>query len=368
MKVFISSLEAGYEQFRAAAAEAVETLGHQVVRAEGLPASTRTPQQGCLAAVRESDLVLLLVGERYGDRQASGMSATHEEYLEARERKPVLLFVEDCVTREEAQLEFLREIDGWVTGHFRAIYTTPEELKTAVLRGLHDYELATASGPVDEAEILARAQASVPDDRRGGAGSSQLILVVAGGPHRQVLRPVELEDDGLRRDIQSEAMFGQHAVLDDEAATRRTVHGGVLALEQPAGSVALDQMGTIRIIQAARHDSDRQRLALPSLIEEDLIGALSHAIQFSAWILDRIDPLGRLTDLVPLACLAGGGYLPWRTRAEQAASPTSATMGIGTDLVTACLTPARRHRRALTHDTGRITEDLIALLRRQLRR
>jgi hypothetical protein len=143
VKAFVSSLSSGYEHHRAAAQEAIETLGHQVVRAEDFPASAGTPQRACLAAVRESDVVVLLVGERYGAVQPSGLSATHEEYREAKERKPVLAFEESGVTREPAQQAFLEEVQAWATGHIRAVYASAEELKAAVLRALHDHELAT---------------------------------------------------------------------------------------------------------------------------------------------------------------------------------------------------------------------------------
>jgi hypothetical protein len=93
-----------------------------------------------------------------------------------------------------------------------------------------------------------------------------------------------------------------------------------------------------------------------------------NAIQFSGWLLDRIDPLHRLTDVVPVVQLAGTGYTPWRTRAEHAASPTSMQMRGNTEAVVATLTPSRRHRQALAHDATRITEDLITLLRRKVGR
>ncbi len=208
VKVFISSLISGYEPYRAAVAEAVETLGYQVVRAEDFPASPGTPQQACLAAVRDSDLVVLLIGERYGYPQPSGLSATHEEYREAKERKPILVFVESGVTREPAQQAFLDEVQAWATGHFRASFSSPTELKSLVLRALHDHELAAAAGPVDEADMLARATAVLPDGRRS-AGAPHLAFAVAGGPHQQVLRPVELEQADLSRDIQREALFGR---------------------------------------------------------------------------------------------------------------------------------------------------------------
>ena len=107
MKVFVSSLIGGYEPYRAAVAEAAEMLGHTVSRAEDLGATPASPQQACLGLVRDGDVVVLLMGERYGAVQPSGLSATHEEYREARERKPVLVFVEEQVTREELQAAFL---------------------------------------------------------------------------------------------------------------------------------------------------------------------------------------------------------------------------------------------------------------------
>ncbi|MQA87240.1 MAG: hypothetical protein GEV03_22075 [Streptosporangiales bacterium] len=70
--------------------------------------------------------------------------------------------------RRSLSRAFLGEVQAWSTGHFRAAYSTPDELTTAVLRALHDYELATAAGAVDEAEMLARAIAMLPDNQASG--------------------------------------------------------------------------------------------------------------------------------------------------------------------------------------------------------
>lgn len=363
MRVFISSLIAGYEEFRAAAAEAIEMLGHIVVRAEDFPATAATAQQACLSAVRESDVVVLLLGERYGAPQQSGLSATHEEYREARERKPVLVFVESGIAPEPLQQAFIDEVQDWETGHFRDAFSTPEELKAKVLRALHDHELAIAVGPVDESEMLERARALLPAGS-GLVASSQLVVGVAGGPHQQVLRPLELEDPDLARDLQREALFGDHAVLDASAGTEVVIDGATLVLRQHAGFVTLDQAGSVGVGQPAQREVDRMATQLPTLIDEDMIEAVARAIRFIGWALDRIDPIRRLTDVVVVARLSGAGYMPWRTRAEHTASPTVAQMGTGTDDVTVALTPARRHRQALTHDAERIAEDLVALLRR----
>jgi len=363
MKVFISSLVSGYERFRDAAAEAIELLGHTVVRAEELPAAASTAQQACLAAVREADVVILLLGERYGVPQASGLSATHEEYREARERKPVLVFVESGVTPEPAQQAFVDEVQAWETGHFRAAFSNPEELKNEVIRALHDYELATATGPVDEAEMVDRARALLPA-RVGLAVSPQLVVAVAGGPSQQVLRPSELEDPDLTRDLQREALFGDHALLDASEGTDVALEGTRLRVGQRSGFVILDQTGSVCVGQPARRVPAAGTTELPAIVEEDLVDAAVRALRFCGWLLDRIDPRHRLTDVAVVVRLEGASYMPWRTRAEHAASPTSGSIPMGAEDPTVMLTPASRRRQALIHDAERIGQDLVALLRR----
>ena len=97
MKVFISSVITGFEEFREAAADAALTLDHDVIRAEDFGATPDSPQVACLDGVRQADVAVLLLGSRYGETQASGISATHEEYREARESRSVVAFVQQGV-------------------------------------------------------------------------------------------------------------------------------------------------------------------------------------------------------------------------------------------------------------------------------
>jgi hypothetical protein len=363
VKVFMSSVVGGYDEFRASAAEAIETLGHQVLRSENFPASVGTPQQACLAAVRDADVVVLLLGERYGAPQDSGLSATHEEYREAREKKPILVFVEEGVTSETAQRAFIDEVEAWSTGHVRVGFSTPEDLKAKVTRALHEYELAASAGAVDEDEMLERARAMIPD--RSGFGSSpQLVLVIVGGPYQQIVRPSELEDRDLMRDLQMEALFGTHPVLDPSDGTDASIQGTGLTLRQSGSFVTFDQAGTVSVGQRVQKRRPEAGMELPALIVEDAKDALAAAIRFAGLVLDRVDPTHRVTDVVVMAHLAGAGFMPWRTRAEHQASPNAGQMGIGGDDITVTLTPARRRRQALTHEADRIAEDLVTLLRR----
>lgn len=363
VKVFVSSVIGGYEHFRAAAAAAVRTLGHTLLRAEDFPASSGTAQQACLAAVRESDVVVLLLGERYGAPQASGLSATHEEYREARDGRPVLVFVEADIAAEPEQEAFIEEVQEWASGNVTARFPTPEELKSKVVRALHDHELATSVGSVDESEMLDRARALIPEPR-GSTMSPSLILVITAGPHQQVLRPMELEDPNLARDLQREALFGDLTILEPSEGTDATVEEDTLVLRQNQRSFTVDQSGSIRIKQPAQGTSRRGGQEISAIIEEDIVAKLGSGIRFGGWILDRIDPLHRLTDVVVVGHLGGSNFMPWRTRAEHAASPNAGQVGFGSADITVELTPPNRHRQALSHDVDRLTQDLTALLRR----
>ena len=46
--------------------------------AEDFGARPDSPQVACLTGLRQSDIVVLIVGEHYGAVQPSGQSATHE--------------------------------------------------------------------------------------------------------------------------------------------------------------------------------------------------------------------------------------------------------------------------------------------------
>lgn len=161
--------------------------------------------------------------------QPSGHSATHEEYREARGNKTVLRFVEDGMTMEPAQQTFLNEVRGWDTGHFYKLFSTSDDLREKVTRALHDHELSTAAGSVDEDEMLERATAAVPNQR--GWGQTQLTVVVAGGPRQQVVRTAELDADRLGSTIQREAFFSEHALLDRTAATEVRIRDSRLIVE-----------------------------------------------------------------------------------------------------------------------------------------
>ena len=138
MKVFVSSVVTDYENYRSAAKDGIEALGHEAVVIGVTNASLpEPPQAACLAEVEDSDVVVLLLGRRYGTRQASGKSPTHEEIVHAQSLgRPVLVLVEDVEDREPDQDAFLEEIGGWEDGYTWKNYSTPISLLTEVVKAL----------------------------------------------------------------------------------------------------------------------------------------------------------------------------------------------------------------------------------------
>src|SRR3546814_1236063 len=128
MKFFIISLMSGLVIGRAATRRAIELLRHEAVMAEYFGAQFSSPQIACLTGLRQSDLVVLVLGTRYGVKQASGLSATHEEYREARGRKPILIFIQQGEA-EPDQAALIDEAGSWESGLFRAAFSTPDELR-----------------------------------------------------------------------------------------------------------------------------------------------------------------------------------------------------------------------------------------------
>jgi hypothetical protein len=309
---------------------------------------------------------VLLLGERYGmPADGNGLSPTHEEYREARDRKPVLVFIQRTMRPEPAQVEFIREVQAWSRGHYTAEFSDANDLNEVVTRAVHALELDRSTGPVDEREIQARLDRLVPQD--SGAWRTSLSVVVVGAPRQQAIRPSELEAPELEEKLLQMAMFGRNRVLDRKSGSESEVREHALRLKQEVGEVLLDELGTIRVIQSAQSDEGGHDY-LPVLIEEQILERIAAALRFAGEVLDEVDPNRRLSSVAPMASLLGAGHLGWQTR-QQRAKGGSVSMGMsGRGAISAKLNPITRHRAALTQQSEVLADDLMVLLRRQVKR
>lgn len=371
MKIFISSLISGMEAERAAAKRAIELLRHQAVMAEDFGAKPSSPQVACLAGVRQADLVVLVLGERYGARQASGLSATHEEYRAAQGEKPILVFLQGT-DPEPDQAAFIAEVSGWEQGLFREPFASPAELGERLTRALHDYELAHAQGPMDPGQLAQRALDLLPQSTQHSQERTRLQLAVAAGPQANILRPAAMENPALAEALQQQALFGQPAIFDRRRGTDVRLEDHALVIYQgeryeQGPEVRLWAGGDVRLLLPLG-DREQRGGGLPFLIEEEVAEMLASALRYAGWVLSHIDPTERVTHVALAARIAGQGAFGWRTRAEHAASPNGGSMGWGDEQEReqpVQLSPAHMKRQALTMSASNIVSDLVALLRRK---
>lgn len=363
MKVFVSSVISGYEEYREAACRALEALGGQVIRAEQFPASEEAPQVACLRGVRSADATVLLLAGRYGYPQDSGLSATHEEFAEAAERGPVLMFEHTGIEREPRQQDFIDEVQRWAGGRLTASYSTPDELRDAVVHALHELQMSRTAGTADPDEMHRCAIAVLPPESRNTAAEPRLHVVVAAGPHQEVLRPARLDDENLAGQVHREALFGPAAIFDGQQGVRRRVDGSSIVLEQDDRLLRISDDGTVLVTLPAL--GDREEGWLRSIDEDAVRERTAVSLRFAGWLLDLVDGTRRLTDVVTVAAVTDAVMHPWRT---QAAPPNTNSIPMRTGDHTAAVpdSPRRRARAALTADADTVAEDLTALLRRRL--
>ncbi len=369
MKIFISSIISGFEPLRAAAYSAIQSLGHEAVMAEDFGATPASPQVACLQGIRSADLVILILGERYGAiAPGSNVSPTHEEYLEARDRKPTLLFVQEGVSPEPNQAALLSEAQGWSGGLFRAGFRSPDELRDSVTRAIHRLELAHAAAPLNVRELQSAAEGMLAERSHSGhQGPARVRFALAAGPRQRVLRPAELESETLSDAIHQRAMFGEPKLFERSIGVETGMRGDDLIIAQENGAaLCLDEWGSLALALPLERHTSRSRGfggVMFGLVEESVLRELANAIAFTDWILDKIDPTQRLTHVVLAARIDASDFMAWRTQAEQDSSPNSGTMRMGS--VPEKPVCVDRPRGVLKFDARRLAEDLLVPLRRQ---
>lgn len=364
MRVFISSLISGMATFRDAAREAVTTLRHQPIMAEDFGSSPKSPQIACLEGVRQADLVVLILGNDYGVVQPSGLSATHEEYREAKERKPVIAFVQSGVERSAQQAEFVNEVQGWESGLFRGSFKNANDLRVAITRDLHDYQLANATGPIDKEELIERADKLLTTTRRiTDSGRATLNLALTGSPKQTVLRPIEIESTTLIDDLSQALLFGERQLFDRTLGVRNAIDDRTLSLTQgrSGGYLSLDEEGSMLILQPLRESKSMMSEIIQEHVQEQLLRALA----YGNWLLDRIDETQRLSHIALAVSLSNADHMGWRTQRESDDSPNRMNIGLSSGRMSAVRVD--RARAALRLDAAHIVEDIVTMLRRQWR-
>jgi hypothetical protein len=311
--VFISSIQSGFEDVRAAARAGVESFGWRAMMAETVGATPASPQRGLLDRVAESDVLVLLVGPRYGARQESGLSATEEEFDEARRRgKPILVLRQDGELAPEQQ-EFLdRATGGWEGGALYGTFRDASDVGLAVVRGLTNIRDRGARATLEPA-AQERAAALAADARRQGysQGGSIVRVVLVPLIDQPLLQAAALEDRNLPEELAAAARAARLVPQSEGIATNVSAEGIQLQVgEQYAGrALMVGAKGEI-VVEASVGGEDRNfgsMRVVPERLEEAIRGAAAFAE--SAW--NRIDPRGEVQEVAVALAIPEAQHKSW---------------------------------------------------------
>jgi hypothetical protein len=311
--VFISSIQSGFGDVRAAARAGVESFGWRAMMAETVGATPASPQRALLDRVAESDVLVLLVGPRYGARQESGLSATEEEFDEARRRgKPILVLRQDGELEPE-QREFLdRATGGWEGGALYGTFRDASDVGLAVVRGLTNIRDRGARATVEPA-AQERAAALAADARRQGYGQGGAIARVVLVPliDQPLLQAAALEDRNLPEELAAAARAARLVPQSDGITTNVSAAGIELQVgERYAGrALTVGAKGEI-VVEASVGGEDRNfgsMRVVPERLEEAIRGAAAFAA--SAW--SRIDPRGEVQEVAVALAIPEAQHKSW---------------------------------------------------------
>ena len=227
IKTFVSSVSAQLESTRSQIIQDLCKAGYDVSAMETFGAQPAVPLDVCLGEVRNSDIVILLVGPRYGSMLPQGISYTHAEYreaqgagvpviairipddegLDAEERALLKVFAEEVGSTSTydslAHGESLERISPKVLaaltsardrgdiGHRFSVFQEHERYFGPLLQG---QALLTHEGPfVGREQEFERIQSFIGGsepllllEAPGGSGKSRLLLEVAKTTSRRV--------------------------------------------------------------------------------------------------------------------------------------------------------------------------------------
>lgn len=133
----ISSTVADLREERKAVDDVIREFEYERFRSEAMGSIADSSERVCIGMAQKCDLMILLIGERYGYVDpAWGVSVTQKEFETAREqdKHKILVFVKSVADgkMESRAIEFMRQATDFRDGYFRAAFRDVQELREQV--------------------------------------------------------------------------------------------------------------------------------------------------------------------------------------------------------------------------------------------
>ncbi len=284
MKVFISSVRRSLEAERDAMRGLILALEHEPRRFEDFTAQPVPSREACLQGVRDADVYLLLLGERYGDPLPdTGLAPTEEEFAAARARDvPILVFLKRGVTPDDRQKAFIDRVSNYVDGRFRRGFDGVPDLLTSVAEALREVAARpTALTWTDLPTSIATPWREPGRNAFGGGGTEvETYVLPVGAAARLTATVLSGLPDRLARAGRDGGLFGHDRALD--------VHS-----TDAEASAAARQEG--RLLDAGLRVGRDRAVTVWEQLPTDMLGA----------ILDEQDVAARIAKSLRLAADLG---------------------------------------------------------------
>jgi hypothetical protein len=239
-RVFVSStMDAQMQADREAARAMLARWGAEPVMWETVTPRDQHPERAYLEGVERSDLVALLLGERYGVPDGTGYSPTHKEGNRAKELGlPRLLFVRGDVAERDRD----GKLNDWLRGLFNEVsgaqYATAAELAAILEARLRETAAQQESLWLKLGPLVFPGQVTA---RRTGRGAEYVVTArVRDGRVRRALLELSGPYTRTRADRLTVGMES-HPVRVDEVRTEvsRTSESAVtIVCSQPSEQMA----------------------------------------------------------------------------------------------------------------------------------
>jgi hypothetical protein len=283
-RVFISSVIGGMEEERGAVVRSVESVGALPVYFENFGGRDDDAERAYLSEVARSDVLVGILGERYGKPLSSGYSATHAEYNEAEAqglRSSMWVWAGD---HDGRQNDFIAELSVF---HTYGSYSSPDDLEAKVAARLRELGIEELSPWLKIGRCVFRARSI-----EVSGSDIQVIAQLRDGPVYAELARVFRDANIFRNAVQFTCNFdsaGAEPVEMTTTSTSARVHGVELRLRRS------DRASTSGLRDVTVSDYSPE-----DLTELAVRGALfgeSNPLGSMAFMAEIEDPLGPLRGL-----------------------------------------------------------------------
>jgi hypothetical protein len=375
VRVFVSSVVDGFEEYREAARRGIEAAGATPVMVnEDFPSQITSSRNACLEAIESSDCIISVVGERGGWTAPSGRLVVEEEFEHAKVRNlPVLAFVQD--TRRDISAErFVRRLSDYLDGNFRTKFRAPAELQKQVESAIRDRVAAMSPRKTEDRDLSSYLAA----ERRGSATEAILRLVLVPERDEEVIDPVRIASDDFKERLLELGHTREVHLFTFSRGKSAEVQGAELVIEQddPHGRHHAEEYVRLQLAESGllildgnvtgrtARSAEETMVASFVVAIEDVEAVLAGFFRFSAALYSEIDPHQRHERFYYNAGLRGLGHRSLE-RNPQPRGSFGASMRASDDI--AAFPSSRLLSRAGLKNPRAEIERALALLERKAR-